>query len=190
VKNRGKAGLAGLALLCAALLAAGCKQAPELTQADATSLIQANYAQAAPVSIDIVVNDLGMREGVDAKYWEGVRKFPNGYWADFKLTPDGKKLVKLESGGDTIEWRPDGPDDPHYVITVTTLGVSHLKALNIGDVEDNGGAKSVTFTEAKDLTGLPDTLQRMAHNSGNTLSTRRHANFILANGAWSLQSIE
>jgi hypothetical protein len=190
VKNRGKAGFAGLALVCAALLAAGCKQAPELTQANAASLIQVNYTQAAPVPIDIVVNDLGMREGVTAKYWEGVKKFPNGYWADFKLTPDGKKLVKFENGGDTIAWRPDGPDDPHYVITVTTQATLHLKPLNIGDVEDNGDAKVVEFTEVEDLSGLPDALQGMAHNPGNTLSNRRHANFVLTNGAWSLQSIQ
>jgi hypothetical protein len=190
VKKRGKAGFAGLALLCAALLAAGCKQAPELTQVNAASLIQANYAQAAPVPIELVISDLGMRQGVTAKYWEGVKRYPNGYWADFKLTPDGKKLVKLADGGDTIAWRPDGPNDLHYAITVTTLGASHLKATNIGDIEDNGDGKVVEFTEAKDLSGLPDALQGMAHNSGNTLSTRRHANFVLANGAWSLQSIE
>jgi hypothetical protein len=190
VKNRGKAGIAGLALLCAALLAAGCKQAPELTQADAAALIQANYAQAAPVPIHIVISDLGMRQGVTAKYWEGVKRYPNGYWADFKLTPDGKKLVALANGGDTIPWRPDGPNDLHYAITVTTVGTSHLKATNIGDIEDSGDGKVVTFTEAKDLSSLPDPLQAMAHNSGNTLSTRRHANFVLINGAWSLQSIE
>jgi hypothetical protein len=189
VKNRGKARFAGLALLCAALLVSSCKQAPELTQANAASLIQANYAQAAPVPIDLVISDLGMRQGVTAKYWEGVKRYPNGYWADFKLTPDGKKLMKLADGGDTIAWRPDGPNDLHYAITVATVGASHLKATNIGDIEDNGDGKVVVFTEAKDLSGLPDALQTMAHNSGNTLSTRRHANFALTNGAWSLQSI-
>jgi hypothetical protein len=98
--------------------------------------------------------------------------------------------VALANGGDTIPWRPDGPNDLHYAITVTTVGTSHLKATNIGDIEDSGDGKVVTFTEAKDLSSLPDPLQAMAHNSGNTLSTRRHANFVLINGAWSLQSIE
>jgi hypothetical protein len=190
VKSRRMAGIAGLVLLGAALLAAGCKQAPELTQANAASLIQANYAQAAPVPINIVISDLGMRQGVTEKYWNGVKRYPNGYWADFKLTPDGKRLVTLPNGGDTIAWRPDGPNDLHYAITVTTVGTSHLKATNIGDIEDSGDGKVVAFTEVKDLSGLPDALQGMAHNSGNTLSTRRHANFVLTNGAWSLQSIE
>ncbi len=181
--------LGALAILSAGLVVAGCKPAPELTQAEATSMIQANYAQSAPANISIVVNDLGMREGITAKYWEGVKKYPNGYWADFKLTPDGKKLVKLADGSDVIQWRPDGPNDPHYAITLTTIAASHSKAVNIGDVENNGNGKTIAFSEDVNLDALPDALQGIAHNPGNTLSTRRDANFVLANGAWKLDSI-
>ena len=182
--------LAAAAALGAGLVAVGCKQAPDLTQANATSMIEANYAQAAPVPATIVIGDLGMRQGIEAKYWQGVKRFPNGYWADFKLTDDGKKLIKLADGGDTINWRPDGPSDMRYGVTVTTVPTVHLKAQGIGDVEDNGGGKSVAFTEAEDLSGLPAALQGIAQNSADTLTTRRVANFVLTNGAWKLQSIQ
>jgi len=181
--------LGALAFVSVGLVGSGCKSAPELTQASAASMIQANYDQSAPAAVNIVVNDLGMREGVTAKYWEGIKKDPNGYWADFKLTPDGKKLVKLASGGDTIEWRPDGPTDPNYAVTMTTLAANRMKPVNIGEVQDDGDGKTVAFSEAVNLDGLPDALQGIAHNPGNTLSTRRHASFVLAGGAWKLDSV-
>jgi hypothetical protein len=191
VKRSNKATfLAAAAVLGAGLLTVGCKSAPELTQANAISLIQANYAQAAPVPVDIVVGDLGMRNGVTAKYWTGIKRYPNGYWADFKLTDDGKKLVKLANGGDTIAWRPEGPNDLHYSVTMTTLATGHPKASGFGDVEENGDGKVVTFTEAVNLDGLPDGLQGIAHDPGNTLTTRRRASFVLTNGAWTLQSVQ
>lgn len=191
MRNAGKLHIWGtLALLGAGLAAAGCKSAPPLAQADALTMIQAKYDQSAPVNTDIVVNDLGMRQGVTAKYWEGVKKYPNGYWADFKLTPDGKKLVKLSSAGDTIEWRPEGPNDDHYMITITTVGANHLKARDIQSIEDVGDTKVVAFTEDVNLSGLPDPLQGIAHNPGNQLSTARHATFALDGGAWKLQSIQ
>lgn len=186
----GKCGILGtLAVLSVGMLGIGCKSAPELTQTEAASMIQSNYAQSQPTTTDIVVDDLGMRQGMTAKYWQGVKKYPNGYWADFKLTPDGKKLVKLANGGDTIEWRPDGPNDPHYAITVTTVATNRPKINNIGNVEDNGDGKTVAFTEDVNLDGLPDPLTGIAHNPGNTLSIRRRADFVLANGAWKLDSV-
>jgi hypothetical protein len=191
VRNTGKLHIWGaLALLGAGLVAAGCKSAPPLSQADALSMIQAKYDQSAPVNTDIVVNDLGMREGVTAKYWEGVKKYPNGYWADFKLTPDGKKVVKLANGGDTIEWRPEGPSDDHYSITMTTVAANRLKAHAIQNIDDVGDSKTAVFTEDIDLSGLPDPLQSIAQNPGNELSTTRHATFALDGGAWKLQSIQ
>jgi len=191
VKNWMHAGrLSAMAILCAGMLAVGCKSAPDLTRDHATAMIEANYAQAAPVPTTVVVNDLGMREGITAKYWQGVKEYPNGYWADFKLTNDGKKLLKLTTGGDTIEWRPNGPNDLNYAVIMTTVATSRLNAQDIGDVEDNGNGKVVEFTEAVDLNGLPDALQKIAQNSGNTLTTQRQANFVLKNGAWSLQSIQ
>src|ERR1017187_7998879 len=83
-----------LALVGAGLIFAGCKSAPELSQADALAMIQAKYDQTPPAGYNVVVNDQGMGEGVVAKYWLGLKKYPNGYWADFKLTPEGAKLVK------------------------------------------------------------------------------------------------
>jgi hypothetical protein len=190
VRNVGKFGIVGaLAVVSVGVLGIGCKSAPQLTQADATSMIQSNYTQSQPVTTDIVVDDLGMRQGVTAKYWEEAKKYPNGYWADFKLTPDGKKLVKLANGGDTIEWRPEGPSDPHYAVTLTTIAANRPKIVNIGDVEDSGNGKTVAFSEDVNLDGVPDPLQGIAHNPGNTLSVRRHADFVLANGAWKLDSV-
>jgi hypothetical protein len=179
-----------LAVLSAGLLGAGCKSAPELTQADAKSMIQANYDQSAPVPLNIVVNDRGMQEGLTAKYWQGLKKYPNGYWADFKLTPDGKKLVKLTDGTDVIQWRPDGPSDPHYSVTLTTIAGNRLKPVNIGDIQDDGAGKTVAFSEDVNMDGMPNPLQGIAQNRGNQLSTPRHANFVLANGAWKLDSIK
>lgn len=191
MRDTGKLHIWGaLAVLGVGLVVAGCKSAPPLSQADALSTIQAKYDQSAPVNTDIVVNDLGMREGVTAKYWQGVKKYPNGYWADFKLTPDGKKLVKLASNGDTIEWRPEGPNDDHYLMTITTVAANHLKARDVQSIEDVGDTKVVAYTEDVNLSGLPDPLQGIAHNPGNRLSTARHANFTLEGGAWKLQSIQ
>jgi hypothetical protein len=179
-----------LALLGAGLIAAGCKSAPPLEQADAMKMIQAKYDQSPPVNTDIVVNDLGMREGITAKYWTGLKKYPNGYWADFKLTPDGQKLVKLSGGGDTIQWRPEGPNDPNYAVTMTTVAANKLKARSPQDVEDVGDSKTIGFTEDVDLSALPDPLQGIAHNPGNRLSNTRHATFALDGGAWKLQSVQ
>jgi len=35
---------------------------------------------------------------VTAKYWDRVKAYPNNYWADFKLTDEGKKVVTLAKG--------------------------------------------------------------------------------------------
>lgn len=182
--------LAALILMGAGFWLAGCKSAPELTQAQALAMIQAKYDQSPGAPFDITVNDRGMQQGVHDNYWLGTKRYPNGYWADFKLTPDGKKLVKLASGGDDIQWRPEGPSDPRYAIVVTPLTLSHLKARDPGDVQSAGDNKIVTFIEDVSLDNLPAPLQEIAHNPGNKLSTQRTATFALVNGAWTLQSIE
>ena len=56
---------------------AGCKSAPELTPAQALALIQAKYDQTAPVGTNIMVNDVGMRPGITAKYWDRTKVYPN-----------------------------------------------------------------------------------------------------------------
>jgi len=76
-------------------------------------------------------------------------------------------------------------------VTVMTVAANHLKAKDLGAIQDVGSkTKTVSFTEAVDLTGIPDPLQGMAHNPGNKLSTTRQADFTLDNGAWKLQSVE
>ena len=181
--------LMSLAILGAGMVLAGCKSAPELTQAQALSMIQAKYDATPAVGANIIVNNDGMVQGATAKYWNRTTIYPNKYWADFTLTPEGKKVVKQVSGGDVIKWRPESPTDTKYSIVMVTVAANHLKARDIKDIQDVGQTKTVTFTEGVDLTGVPDLLVGIAHNPGNQLSTTRTADFVLDGGAWKLQSI-
>ncbi len=191
VKNAVKMqALGALILLCTGLWMAGCKSAPELTQAQVLALIQAKYDATPAAPFNIAVDDRGMQLGVHANYWLGTKRYPNGYWADFALTPDGKKVIKLPAGGDTIQWRPSGPTDPQYSIIVVPLVSSKLKARSLEDIQSLGDFKTVKFIEDVDLSGIPDALQNIAHEPGNKLSTPRLATFAVVNGAWTLQSIE
>ena len=187
MKTAGK--IFALAALGAGLVLSGCKSAPELTKDQAQKLIQDKYAQSAPVSAPINVSDLGMHEGITAKYWAGSKVYPNKYWGDFTLTPEGKKVVKLDKG-DVIEWRPESLTDKNFNINVQTVAQNHLKAKELKDISDEADGKGVDFTEAYDLTGVPDALQGIAHNPGNKLSTKRHATFTYADGAWKLSAIK
>lgn len=183
--------LMSVAILGVGMMVAGCKSAPELTQDKAMSMIQAHYDAAAPSGFEIRVNNNGMVQGATAKYWQRTTIYPNKYWADFKLTDQGKKLVKLSSGTDTIQWRPSSPTDSDFGIIVTTQVANHRKARDIKDIQDIGSnTKTVVFTEGVDLGGLPDTLVSMAHTPGNQLTTTRTATFILDNGDWKLQSVD
>jgi len=196
VKNAGKMIVLGtLVFLGAGLLLSGCKSAPELTQANAQTMIQAKYDQTPAVGVDITVDELGLGEGIAAKYWERTKLYPNRYWADFTLTPEGKKVLKLSSGGDVIQWRPENEADKHFSVVVITLAANHLKAHDLKDIQDETlpgvtDAKGVAYTEAVNLDGVPDALQGIAHNPGNKLSSKRQADFALENGAWTLHSIE
>jgi hypothetical protein len=191
VKNAVKMqALVGALVLLGAGWLAGCKAAPDLTQAQAQTMIQAKYDSDPGITFNISVSDRGMQQGVHANYWLGTKRYPNGYWADFKLTPDGKKVVKLPGGGDVIQWRPDGPTDPNYVIVVVPLVLSHLKARGLADIETLGDNKTVLYQEDVNLDGMPAPLQAIAQNPGNKLSTQRMATFSLVNGAWSLQSVQ
>ena len=183
--------LLSLAVLGAGMVVAGCKSAPPLSQTDALAMIQAKYDATPAVGANITVNNDGMVQGATAKYWNRTTIYPNKYWADFTLTPDGKKVIKQVSGGDLIKWRPDSPTDKNYSIVLVTVAANHLKAKDIKDVQTVGSSSAtVTFTEAVDLTGVPDQLVAIAHNPGNQLSISRTADFVLDNGAWKLQSIE
>jgi len=179
-----------LALLGTGLLMTGCKTAPELTQANALAMIQAKYDATPAAGVNITLFDLGMSQGVTAKYWVESKAYPNKIWADFTLTPDGKKAVKLPKGGDVIQWHPDTAKDPNYSVVVTTAAANHLKARDIKEIQDEaGGGKSVEFTESVNLDGVPGPLQDMAHNPGNKLSNKRTAEFTLDGDAWKLASI-
>jgi hypothetical protein len=187
--------LAVLFLGFSALGVTGCKSAPDLTPTQALALVQAKYDQTTPVPTTILVNDAGMRAGATAKLWDRTKVYPNKLWADFKLTADGKKAVVLPGGGDVIEWRPASLDDTNYTIVVTTVAANHLRAHDMGDLQDamlagSGTSKEGKYTEGVNLTGVPQLLQDIAHNPGNKLSSKRQADFALENGTWSLKSIE
>lgn len=187
--------LAAVVVLCAGITLGGCKSAPELTATQAQALIQAKYDQTAPVGATIVIDDLGMRQGATAKLWDRTKIYPNRFWADFKLTEDGKKAVKLANGGDVIEWRPASASDATYTITMTTVAANHLRARDVSNIQDgmvagSSAAKTADFNEAVDLTGVPDALQQIAHNPGNQLSVTRRANFTLQDGKWALHDIQ
>jgi hypothetical protein len=183
------------ALLTAGMALTGCKSAPELSQSQALALIQADYDHGTPQGISIEVNNDGMVQGAQAKYWNRTTIYPNKYWADFKLSDEGKKIVTLPNGGDKIEWRPSGMDDKNYTYRMVTVQANHLKARSVGDITDEmitgvDTAKGADFTEGVDLTGVPDFLQQVAHTPGNRLSAKRHVDFALVNGAWTVHSIQ
>jgi hypothetical protein len=188
VKNAAKI-FGVLAILTTGAFISGCKSAPPLTQADAQAMIQAKYDQMPPQPFTIVLNDLGMRQGIADKYWEGVKKYPNGYWGDFKLTDLGRKQVKLSDGSDVIKWRPDRPDDLRYAYSMSTVALNHLKARGLGEIQDVGPTKVVPYYEDVVL-NVSESLSTIVHNPGNELSTRRQATFVLDNGTWKLESIE
>ncbi|HEY1806704.1 MAG TPA: hypothetical protein VGG45_19695 [Terracidiphilus sp.] len=191
MKNTVKVQILGILVVFAAgLFLAGCKSAPDLTQAQALTMIQAKYDQAPAAPVSITVNDTGMQQGVNAKYWSESKRYPNGYWGDFTLTPDGKKVLTLSGGGSVIQWRPDSPNDPNFVVVIQTVATSHPKARNVGDIQSVGDTRIASYTEDVNLDGLPQPLADMAHNPGNKLSSLRQATFALTNGAWTLQSVE
>jgi len=184
-----------MAVVGAGLVVAGCKSAPELSKDQALKMVQDKYDQTAPVGVNILVNDAGMRQGATAKLWDRTKVFPNKLWADFKLTAEGKKAVALPGGGDTIEWRPSSLEDKNYTVVVTTVAANHLKAKDLGDLQDEmlpgaDTAKAGKYTESVNLTGVPDALQQIAHTPGNKLSNRKQADFALENGSWVLKRIE
>ncbi|MGA3263373.1 MAG: hypothetical protein ABSC47_04930 [Terracidiphilus sp.] len=196
MKNRARMILIGVpVVLVAGLLLSGCKPEPELTQASAKALIQAKYDQTPPVGINVVVDELGFREGYTAKYWDRIKVYPNQFWADFKLTPEGKKAFKLPNGGDVIEWHPENAGDTHYTIILVTVGANHLKAEYVEEPESEvlpgaSTAKGAFFRETQVLDGFPSTVQKIASTPVNKLSAKRHADFVLDGETWKLKSIE
>jgi hypothetical protein len=183
--------MGAVAMLGAGLVLSGCKSAPPLTAADAQKLIQAKYDAQPAVPAAVTVDDTGMQQGFAAKYWTRTKQYPNKFWADFTLTDEGKKAIKLSTGKDVIEWRPVSATDKTFKVVVMTAVANHLKARDVQDPLDDGtGGKTVIFNEAFDLTGVPQPLVDIAHNPGNKLATKHTANFVLDNGAWKLASID
>lgn len=181
-------------LLGAGMLLAGCKSAPPLSQDDALKLIQAKYDSTPADSVTINLSKDGIGQGITNGFWNLTKVYPNKFWADYTLTDDGKKAVKLAGGGNVIQWRPQSESDTSYSITVQTVATNHLKARDLQQVTDEtlpdvSSAKGADYTEGVDMTGVPQGLQDLAHNPGNQLSTKRHADFALENGAWVLHGI-
>jgi hypothetical protein len=183
--------LMSLAVLGVGMMVAGCKSAPELPKEKAVAMIQAHYDALPPSGFEINVNNDGMVQGAAAKYWQRTTIYPNKYWADFKLTDAGKKLLKLSSGNDMIQWRPSGPTDKDFSIVVITTVLKHRRARDVKDIQDVGGkTKTVVFTEGVDSSDLPQPLVDIAHNPGNQLTTTRTATFVLEDDNWKLQSVD
>jgi len=196
VKNTRKMMIFGAsAFLGAGLLLTVCKSAPDLTSANAQALIQAKYDQTPAVNANITLDKTGLGQGITAKLWNLTKVYPNRYWADYTLTPDGKKAVKLPGGGEVIQWRPENAGDEKFSVIVQTAAANHLKAKDVRDPQDETvpgvtTAKGAQFNESVNLDGVPDALQNIAHNPGNKLSTKRQADFSLEDGAWKLHSIQ
>jgi hypothetical protein len=186
--------LAEVALLGAGLLLSGCKPAPDLTAGNAQALIQAGYDNKPAAGALIKIDDRGLRQGLTANYWKLTKVYPNNQWADYTLTDEGKKVLTLQAGGDLIQWRPDmSGGSPHFY--VIAVAANHFKAKDVQAPQDEvvpgvSTARSAVFYESVDLTGVPTALADIAHNPGNKLSSKKTANFELANGAWKLHSIE
>ena len=176
-----------LAIAGIGLALTGCK--PELTQANAQAMVQAKYDQMPPQSVSITVDELGLRKGAESKYWTMSKLYPNKFWADFTLTPEGKKVVKLPGGGDVIQWRPASETDKSFSVVVQTAAANHLKAKDMKPIQDDVNGKSTEVTEVVNLDGVPDALQEIAHHPGNKLSTKRQASFTYEGGAWKLASV-
>ena len=64
-----------------------------------------------------------------------------------------------------------------------------LRARDLGDIQDSGDNKTVSFVEELNLSSIPAPLADIAHNPGNRLTTKKTAEFVLNNGTWALQSI-
>ncbi len=191
VKNAAKMIVLGtLSFLGAGLLLSGCKSAPELTAAQAQALIQAKYDAMPATGAIIAVDEQGLARGVTDKYWERTKVY-NRFWGDFTLTPEGKKVLTLQKGGDVIQWHPLNAGDKNYTINIVTVATNHLKAHEVGDPQDDvGGSKIASYVEVVSLDGVPNELRLMADGPGNRFSSRHVARFVLDGETWKLQSVE
>ena len=99
-------------------------------------------------------------------------------------------MLKLQKGGEVIEWHPANAGDKNFAIVVVTVAANHLKAQNVNDPQDYlGSTKTASFVETVSLDGVPNDLKIMADGANNKLSSKHMATFALDGGAWKLQSI-
>lgn len=196
MKNAVKLQVAGaMAAVSVGLILAGCKSAPPLTETQAQAMIQAKYDQATPTPINIILGDPGVVQGVTDKYWDRTKVYPNGLWADFTLTPDGKKLISVPGGGDVIQWRPMNLGDKNYSVNVSTITATHPRALNVRNIQSevvpgSSSGMGCDYDEVVNFTGVPAPLAAIGHTPGNQIRAQRHADFALVNGAWVLKTTE
>lgn len=188
----GLSSFAVLAVAGAGLLCAGCKSAPDLTSSNARVLLQADYDGSPAEGLIVMVDRTGLKQGLNAHLWKLTKVYPNQRWADYTLTPEGQAILTLNGGGDVIQWRPDDNGDAHFF--VTSLVTTHRRVLQVSDPQDDvvanvPTAKSAFFVEGVNFEGVPQPIQEIAHNPGNTLTTRREVDFSLENGAWKVHSI-
>jgi hypothetical protein len=182
-----------VATVCAGTLMTGCKSAPDLSKDNAMALIQSHYDSQAPSGVTITVDKVGLQQGLTAGYWKLTKIYPKQQgWADYAISDGGKKVLKLQNGGDVIEWRPGADGEFHFLIVTTAA--STMRAKDAQDPQDEilsdaKTAKSVTFTESVNMTGVPQPLQDIAHNAGNKLSAKRQADLTYENGAWKVHGI-
>jgi hypothetical protein len=176
----------------AGLAMTGCNSAPDLTRTSAQTVIQSHYDSQAPSGLTIMVDKVGLQQGLTAGYWKLTKVYPNQRWADYTLTPEAKKVLKLSGGGDVIQWRPEQDGDFHFLIETTSANT--MRARDVQDPQDEilantKSAKSVAYTESVNMDGVPQPLQDMAHNRGNRLSSKKQADLSYENGAWKVHGI-
>lgn len=184
--------LGALALAGAGLLATGCKSSPQLSKETAQAVLQAYYDHQTPTGITITIDDTGLRQGITDGYWKLTKVYSNNRWADYTLTDDGKKALKLAGGGDVIQWRPE-QGSPFSVLIVTTA-TNPLQVKDLQDPQDEtlpgvNVAKNVSYTEAVDFKGVPQPLQDIAHNPGNHLSSHRQADLSYDGMNWTVHGV-
>lgn len=181
-----------MAIMGGALWLAGCSLTPKLSKANAEALLQAEYDKRPAQGVIILVDSAGLRLGLAAKYWKLTRVQSNKRWADYALTDEGKKVLKLPSGGEMIQWRPDESGAFHFY--VVSMATNRLKVRDVQEPTEESlpgtkATKTVAFTECTSLDGLPQSLQEIAHNPGNKFIARRQAEFELVRGSWAIRSI-
>ena len=87
----------------------------------------------------------------------------------------GKKLIKLSSGNDVIQWRPSSPTDKaflhrcHHYCLEASQSSRHQGHSGCRRQDQDG-----RIHEGVDLSDLPQPLVDIAHNPGNQLTTIPH----------------